>query len=98
MSYHIFHNTENFWKQAHEYKNLGYTWINEPHGKYNPIVTEKDLPVILNADDQKTMMIGVINYNRDRYFSDPEFVKLYNSSLRKQKLETINKKIKNGRL
>jgi hypothetical protein len=49
------------------------------------------MPVVLNADNQKTMLIGIINsIHKNRYFANPEFVKIYNQSLRKLKLKKIN--------
>lgn len=98
MPYHIFHNAEDFWQKVKMYKTIGYVWIQENHPQYDPYITDIDMPCVLNADDKKTMMCGNINAHRDRYFKDPKFVSLFNQSLRKKKLETINKKIKNGRL
>ena len=89
MAYHIFHTADDFWKQVKEYKKLGYTWIQENHPKYDPKVNEEDMPVVLNADHNKTIMFGIISFYKDRYFSDPEFVKLYTQSLRKKKLQKI---------
>jgi hypothetical protein len=91
MAFHIFHTAKDFWNQVKVYKSKGYTWIQENHPRYNPTVTDEDMPVVLNADKNKTMMFGIINsFHKKRYFSDPEFVKLYNASLRKKKLEKIN--------
>lgn len=91
MAFHIFHTAKDFWDQVNIYKSKGYTWIQENHSLYNPTVTDEDMPVVLNADKNKTMMFGIINsFFKKRYFSDPEFVKLYNASLRKKKLEKIN--------
>ena len=78
MPYHIFHTAEDFWKQVEIYKCKGYTWIEESHPQYIPYVTDKDMPVILNADNQNTIMWGIINGpNKERHFSDPKFVLLY---------------------
>jgi len=90
MAYHVFHTAKDFWKQVKIYKKLGYTWIQENHPKYNPNVTDSDMPVVLNADDEKTMMFGIISHHKKKYFADPEFVRLYNHSLRKLKLKKIN--------
>jgi hypothetical protein len=91
MTYHIFHTAKEFWNQVKIYKSKGYTWVQENHPKYDPNVTDNDMPVVLNADDQKTMMFGIINgIHKKKYFSDPKFVKLYNKSLRKKKLEELN--------
>ena len=87
--YYIFHAEEDFWKTVKEYKNLGYTWIQESHFDYNPAVNQIDMPVVLNLDDNKTMMFGVVSTYKEKYFADPKFVKLYTSSLRKKKLEKI---------
>ena len=93
MAYHIFHTAEDFWKQVKIYKKLGYTWIQENHPKYKPNVNDSHMPVVLNADNEKTMMFGIIDgFHKKKYFSDPKFVRLYNNSLRKKKLE----KIQNG--
>lgn len=89
MSFHIFHSADDFWKTVNEYKNIGYTWIQESHFDYNPKVTQNDMPCVLNADDNRTMMFSIIELYKDRYFKDPKFVILYNQSLRKKKLETI---------
>lgn len=93
MAYHIFHSAEDFWEQVKTYKTLGYSWIQESRSSYDPSITDIDMPCVLNADDKKTMMVGNIYAHKERYFSDPEFVRLYNNSLRKKKLETIWKKI-----
>jgi hypothetical protein len=91
MTYHIFHTTKEFWKQVKIYKSKGYTWVQESHFDYDPNVTDNDMPVVLNSDNQKTMMFGIINGPfKERYFSDPKFVKIYNNSLRKKKLEKLN--------
>lgn len=90
MAYHIFHTAKDFWNQVNIYKSEGYTWIQECHFDYNPTITENDMPIILNADNSKTIMFSIIGFHKKRYFSDPEFVKLYNASLRKKKLEKIN--------
>ena len=88
MAYQIFHVVEDFWNQVNIYKSEGYTWIQENHPNYNPDVRNTDMPVVLKADEYKTMMFGVINgFNKKSYFSDPKFVKIYNKSLRKKKLE-----------
>jgi len=90
MAYHIFHTTEDFWKQVKYYKSKGYTWIQESHFDYEPTISVSDMPIVLNADNQNTMMFGVINgFNKKRYFLDPVFVKLYNKSLRIKKLQKI---------
>ncbi len=89
MAYYIFHDEKDFWKKVNDLKSIGYTWIQESHFDYNPTVTQKDIPVILNIDEQKTMMFSIIDYYKSKYFSDPEFVRLYSISLRKKKLETI---------
>ena len=90
MAYHIFHTAKDFWKQVKIYKSEGYTWIQESHPDYDPAVNDSHMPVILNVDNNKTMMFGLINgLWKDRYFKDPEFVKLYNQSLRKLKLKKI---------
>ena len=79
MAYHVFHTTKDFWKQVKIYKSKGYTWIQENHHDYDPNVTDSHMPVILNADDKKTMMFGLINgIWKERYFADPKFVKVYN--------------------
>lgn len=90
MTHHIFHTAEDFWKTVNDYKVLGYTWIQESHSSYNPNVTEVDMPVLLNVDDEKTLMFGVISAHKEKYFADPKFVKLYTKSLRKKKLEKLN--------
>jgi hypothetical protein len=51
MAYHIFHNVEDFWQQVEIYKSEGYKWIQEYDPRYKPIVTEKDMTCVLNADD-----------------------------------------------
>jgi len=89
MVYHIFHNVEDFWKQVEIYKSEGYKWVQEYDPRYKPIVTEKDMPCVLNADENETMMFSVIEYNKDRYFADKKFVKLYQKSLREKKLKRI---------
>jgi len=88
MAYHIFHNVEDFWKQVEIYKSEGYYWIQESH-YYNPKVTQEDMPGVLNADENKQMMFGIIKSCKTAYFSNPEFVKLYKKSLREKKLERI---------
>lgn len=92
MGYHVFHTTEDFWKQVKIYKSKGYTWIQENHPKYNPTVTDKDMPVVLNADNEKTMMFGLVSAYKELYFKDSIFVKEYNKSLRKKKLEKLKLK------
>jgi len=105
MAYHIFHTADDFWKAVAHYKSLGYSWIQDSHfwdpvfsnsmDNYNPKVTDSNMPVILNADENKTMMFGLMSRYKYRYMSDPKFVELYNKSLRdfrKRKLEKINKK------
>ena len=89
MAYHIFHNVEDFWQQVKIYKSEGYTWIDDNTIRYNPDVTQKDMPCVLNADSYKTMMFSIIEYNKKSYFSNPEFVKLYQKSLREFKLIRI---------
>lgn len=89
MAHYIFHDEKDFWKTVYEYKNIGYTWIQESHFDYNPTVTQKNMPVILNVDENKTLMFSIIELYKDRYFKDPNFVILYNKSLRKKKLEVI---------
>lgn len=93
MPYHIFHTEKDFWNQVKIYKSNGYTWIQENHPKYDPVVNDSHMPVVLNADNQKTMMFCIINgIWKDKYFSDPIFVKSYNKSLRKKKIEKLNEK------
>ena len=89
MAYHIFHNAEDFWKQVKIYKSEGYTWIQETDPRYNPVVTQEDMPCVLNVDNVKTMMHSVIKYNKEWYFADKEFVKLYQKSLREFKLNRL---------
>lgn len=90
MAYHIFHTAKEFWKQVKIYKSQGYTWIQDSHFDYNPIVNDSHMPVVLNVDDEKTMMFGIINgIWKEKYFSDPKFIKLYNKSLRKKKLQKL---------
>lgn len=89
MKYYVFHAAEDFWKVVKEYKTLGYTWIQENHPLYEPTITDKDMPVVLSADDNKTLMFGIISAHKEKYFAEPVFVKLYTSSLRKKKLEKI---------
>ena len=88
--YHIFHAREDFLEQVKKYKSEGYHWIQENHSRYNPTIYESDMPIVLNADNENTMMVGIININKAKYFSNPIFVKEYNRSLRKKKLEKIN--------
>lgn len=89
-NYYIFFNSDDFWKKVQYWKLRGRVWIIEPHPDYNPQLRDKDFPCVLNVDS-KSMMFGVIfNFNKDKYFSDPIFVKLYNKELRKLKLKNIN--------
>ena len=67
----------------------GYRWIYESSNDYMPNITASDMPIVLNADNYKTLLFGVISANKDRYFSEPEFVILYNKALRKKKLNRI---------
>jgi hypothetical protein len=90
MPYHVFHTAEDFWKKVKMYKTSGYCWIQENHPQYDPIVTDIDMPCVLNADDKKTMMYGNIEIHKDKYFADPKFLIMYNKSLRKLKLKKIN--------
>lgn len=92
MAYHIIHTAEDFWQKVKMYKTSGYSWIQDSHSKYDPRVTDVDMPCVLNADDKKTMMYGNIEVHKNKYFSDPTFVKLYNISLRKKKLQKINER------
>ena len=61
MAYHIFHTADDFWKAVNHYKSLGYTWIQESYFDYNPKITDSDMPIILNADENKTMMFGLMS-------------------------------------
>lgn len=90
--YYIFFNVNDFWKTVDYFKSEGRYWIQESHLSYNPNVNQQDMPVVLSVDDTN-MMFGIISYNKDRYFSDPEFVKFYNYELRKNKLKRILKEI-----
>ncbi len=91
MKYHIFHKVEDFWLQVEEYKKQGFTWVQESHFDYKPNITQNDMPVVLNADDEKTMMFGIVSLYKQRYFKFPSFAKEFNKSLRKEKLKEINK-------
>lgn len=90
MKYHIFHKAEDFWLQVEEYKKLGYIWIQESHFDYAPKVNQDDMPVVLNADDEKTMMWGRVDMYKHRYLQIPGFAKEFNKSLRKLKIKEIN--------
>jgi len=88
--YYIFFSEVEFWKKANYWKSKGRTWIQESSQWYNPTVKQINMPCVLNVDD-KTMMYGVVGFDKEKYFSDPTFVKLYNKTLRKIKLKRILK-------
>ena len=51
----------------------GYVWLmgNEP------IITHNQYPIILNADYYKTIMYGVVESHKERYFKDKYYRKPY---------------------
>jgi hypothetical protein len=89
--YYVFLDVDEFWDTVKFWRAKGYTLIQESHVDYSPKVIQNDMPVVLNVDDNSTMMYGLVWFNRERYFSDPTFVKLYNKKLRELKLKRIIK-------
>jgi len=90
MKYHIFHKVEDLWLQVEEYKKQGFIWVQESHFDYKPNITQDDMPVVLNADDDKTMMFGKVSMYKHRYDQIPGFAKEFSKSLRINKLKEIN--------
>ena len=88
--FHIIHTLEDVSFYFDEYKSKGYTWIQENHPDYIPQVLEKDLPIILVADEDKTLMFGIIEYYEEQYFSNPKVLAEYNRTLRNKKLTKLN--------
>ncbi len=89
--YYVFLDVDDFWNKVKYWKSKGYLWIQESHIDYTPKVIQNDMPVVLNVDENSTMMYGVVSFHREKYFSDPTFVKLYNKKLRELKLKRILK-------
>jgi hypothetical protein len=88
--YYIFFNIDDFWNKVNYWKSKGCTWLIESHMDYKPTLIQEDMPIVLNVDNN-SMMFGRIDNHRQRYFSNPTFVKLYNKELRKLKLKRILK-------
>jgi len=86
MPYHIIFDKEDYNELVDSYLKQGFNWIN---GEFIPNLHE--FPLVLNCDDEKTMMVGIIKYHKDFYFSNTLFRKKYNETLRKKKLERILK-------
>ena len=90
--YYVFFTIEDFWNKVNYWKSKGYYWLQESHPSYNPTLNEYDLLCVLSVDDYKTMLHGVVNFDKERYFRSELFVKIYTTELRKHKLRKINKK------
>ena len=90
--YYVFFDIDDFWKKVNYWKSKGIIWVHESHPDYNPILTKKDLPCVLNVDSC-SMLLGIINTHKERYFNDPFFIKIYNQSLREYKLRKIENEI-----
>lgn len=89
MAYHVIFNKEDYNELVNSYLKQGFVWINGPMDDIS--VGSNDFPLVLNCDNEKTMMVGIIKYSKEFYFSNPLFVKKYNEALRKKKLERILK-------
>ena len=90
--FYVFVNSEDFWEKVKYWKSEGYYWIHESHPDYNPNITQEDMPCALSVskdDSGPTMMHGIVKYNRERYFANDMFVKLYKQEMRKYKLKRI---------
>jgi len=77
--YHIFFSVEDALHMMDKYQLDGYTWIYDDN-YYIPPLKDQDMPIILLADTAKTLLFSIISYNKERYFSDPEFMKIYKKS------------------
>jgi len=77
--YHIIFSVEDALHMMKKYQLDGYTWIYD-NRYYIPNLTNQDMPIVLTADAAKTLLFSIISFNKDRYFLDPEFVKLYKKS------------------
>jgi len=84
--YYVFFSLVDFWEKVDYWTSKGHKWIHNAQ----PIVPKNVLPVVLNVDDT-TIMHGIIEKHKEKYFEDPTFVKLYNKSLREYKLKRILK-------
>ena len=89
MPYHIIFDKEDYNELVDSYLKQGFNWIN---GEFIPKYLH-EFPLVLNCDDEKTMMVAVIKYFKDAYFSDSEFMKLYTVALREKKLQKRRKKL-----
>lgn len=67
----------------------GYHWIYEASSDYMPRLTDADMPILLIADKDKTLLHSIISTYKDRYFASPVFVTLYKKALRVKKLNKI---------
>ena len=65
--------------------------FDDDHINYNPNVIQENMPCILSVD-KDGMVYGIISTNKETYFSNPTFMKNYNSKLREIKLKRILKK------
>ena len=89
MPYHIIFDKEDYNELVDSYLKQGFNWIN---GEFIPKYLH-EFPLVLNCDDEKTMMVAVISYFEESYFAEPEFMKLYTVALREKKLQKRRKKL-----
>jgi len=87
--FYVFLSLDEFWEKVNYWKSKGFYWVFENHPDYNPTVEKKDLPLVLSIDSHTMGFGSAATTIRERYFSDPTFVKLYNIELRKLKLKKI---------
>jgi hypothetical protein len=93
--YYIFFEKEEYEKIVKSFMNGGYFWIGDnlvqTRKKRNiRKIENKDFPIVLNiSEKEKNMLYGIIRYNKELYFKDREFKKLYTKELRKHKLKKL---------
>jgi len=86
-NFYIFWNKEELYNKVEIYLSNGYRWLFLD--STFPYIPPEKFPITLNCDSDRLMMWSEIKQHKEAYFSDENFVKLYNQELRKRKIKNL---------